>query len=400
MTRTIEVGSLPKLPGRASKLAGKPITPAEEEQLNEVLRLVPAQRLKLLVKEHLALVSKPGKPDASERQRLVELNSAFNIALLEEIGLDDVYDGEAHRSEMYAGIATQVSGLKQLSWQVSFMNADGDPNIFRPYMYEGKLGLRNGPVHDNELRYVLSKAQKAVKICVTGAYTMGTWTDPGVLLPRYRKERPTWTDAWQEAQAHLVDEFATRILNPTVKSVAGIQVGGKRAARIQIDEPNATKIRADDERAIEVLRKSIVSSIRGAKAEFGLHVCFSHDYAPIAKVCAAIPEIRFVTLEIANGDPGDLSNYEKALRPFMDAGYDGQLCIGAFAVHSNEIESAELIAKRASYAAELVGNSSRIELAPDCGLRTRVLPVAVRKLQEMVRAARLLDQRVVLPAKG
>lgn len=388
---TIEVGSLPKLPGRASKLAGRAITDAEHEQVKEVLRLVPSARLAAIAKEYLALVSSQGKPDSAVKQRIIALNSSFNIALLEEIGIDYVFDGEAHRSEMYAGIATKLSGLEGLSWQVSFVNKDGDPNIFSPYMYTGKLGFRGEVVHDAEVRYVLSKAVRPVKVCVTGAYTMGTWTDAGVLLPRYRLGGMAWSEAWAKAQEQIVGEFAGNVLNPIIRNISAIDVGGRRVGRIQIDEPNATHILNDDTAAKELLLRSLSQSVKGAAGtELGLHVCFTRDYSPIAEVIAAVREMRFVTLEIANGDPGDLSNYRRVLEQFINAGYTGKYCIGIFEVHSDRIERAEEIVRRAEFATGLVGDAKRIELAPDCGLRTRVLPVAVRKLQEMVRAAELL----------
>ena len=392
--KTIEVGSLPKLPGRANKFAGRAISDAEINQIKEVLTLVESERLREIADRYLKEVSIEGKPDAQQKGKIRALNSAFNIALFEDIGLTYVFDGEAYRAEMYAGIAQKTSGLKKLAWQISFVNNGGDPNIFQPYMYETELGFKKEIIHDAELHSVLGNAKNAVKICVTGAYTMGTWSDAGVLLPHFRKDGLNWIDAWERSQEQIVSEFARNILNPTIKNITKITVGNKKAVRIQIDEPNATKIRPEDTKEKALLRRSLVESIDGVSGvELGLHVCFSHDYRPIAEVISSIPEMRFITLEIANGDPGDLSNYEKQLRPFIDAGYKGQYCIGVLKVHNDTIESAEEIVRRAQFSAELIGDPSRIELAPDCGLRTRILPIAVRKLQEMIKAAQILSKQ-------
>ena len=60
-------------------------------------------------------------------------------------------------------------------------------------------------------------------------------------------------------------------------------------------------------------------------------------------------------------------------------------------IHSDFIESPELVRDRILYAAKVLG-PERIFANPDCGLRTRKLDIAFAKLQNMVKGAGLARQ--------
>jgi len=53
-------------------------------------------------------------------------------------------------------------------------------------------------------------------------------------------------------------------------------------------------------------------------------------------------------------------------------------------IHSNFIESPELVRDRILYAVDVFGDPERIHVTPDCGLRTRSWDVAYAKLRNMV----------------
>jgi 5-methyltetrahydropteroyltriglutamate--homocysteine methyltransferase len=52
-------------------------------------------------------------------------------------------------------------------------------------------------------------------------------------------------------------------------------------------------------------------------------------------------------------------------------------------IHSDFIESPELVRDRVLYAVKVFDDPSRIHVMPDCGLRTRSWEVAYRKLRNM-----------------
>jgi len=377
---TIEIGSLPKLPGRLEKVRGNNISEQQEKVLWETNDIVGGS-LATITREYLALVHEPGKPTREQYQQIVDSNAQYNLKLLEAIGITYVWDGEARRKEMYDGVVQHVAGIEPLDQQISFVNLQGFPNTFVPFGYRSHLLLKDGPLHTEELNFVQEHALHHVKIPITGSYTLATWTDPGPLKWEYRRKGLRGMDAERKARAILVEDFSKQVIQPSLVALAAL-----KPSRIQIDEPNATAY--PDQ--ISLFARSLKLSLKdhNPAVQYGLHVCFSEDYGLIADAVAQTP-LSFLTLELANIDTGDHQSYRDVLEKFERAGYRGVYCIGVCNVHKDEIESASLIRERALAAIDIVGKE-RVELAPDCGLRTRVLPIAARKLIEIVDAARSL----------
>ncbi len=390
----MEIGSLPKLPGREAKLQGRNPGEKDREQLQQVLHLLHAPpELTDLVERFL---------QAEGREQIINLNSAFNIRLLEIIGLDQVYDGEAQRKEMYQGVVEHVAGMQELDRQVSFVTKAGFPNTFVPYMYLHPLSIIEQIIeqfpndenndenivqalHEEEVENIVLDAVHPVKVPITGAYTLGTWSDLGKFPQELMKQGMTHHAARRKVMEELVYSFADNVINPTLKELAQFGI-----YRLQIDEPNASAFHNQQDLLYEATRRSLagVTGVEGAaRVELGMHICFSRDYGTVTGI-AQIPEIKFLTLEIANRDTPDHRAYREVIQAFESAGYKGKYAVGVLDVHTDIIESPELIKERLLYAAELVG-PERIEAAPDCGLRTRKLSIAVQKLQSLVAGARL-----------
>ena len=370
-----EVGSLPKLPGRQAKLAGREITTADQTELQKVLNSM-GQNLELteIMTEFLAAQTKP---------EIIAANSRFNIKLFEQLGMAEVYDGETQRKEMYEGLVEHVEGMQRLDRQVSFMNKEERlPSIFTPFSYREKLSLPE-PVHVDETKTILEQATRPVKVPVTGAYTMGTWSDLGKLPAELMKRGLSHSEARKVTMEQLVLEFADEVINPTLQALSTLGV-----KRIQIDEPNASAFYGQEKLFYEATRRSI-AGVTGV--ELGLHICFSNDYRRIAKV-AEMPEIKFLSLEIANRDTADHRAYQEVITAFEQAGFKGSYAIGVTNVHIDELEPPQLIAERLLYAADLVG-AERIEAAHDCGLRSRSLSVAIEKTKSLARGAELARER-------
>src|SRR5207253_7823355 len=84
------------------------------------------------------------------------------------------------------------------------------------------------------------------------------------------------------------------------------------------------------------------------------------------------------------------------LPKFRDLPYRPSLGVGVLDIHTDFIEPPELVRDRVLYAVDLFGDPSRIQVSPDCGLRTRSWDVAYRKLQVMVEGTRLAKQALGL----
>jgi 5-methyltetrahydropteroyltriglutamate--homocysteine methyltransferase len=60
-------------------------------------------------------------------------------------------------------------------------------------------------------------------------------------------------------------------------------------------------------------------------------------------------------------------------------------------IHTDFVEPPELVRDRILYAVDVFGGPERIQVTPDCGLRTRSWEVAYDKLVTMVEGTRLAE---------
>ena len=68
------------------------------------------------------------------------------------------------------------------------------------------------------------------------------------------------------------------------------------------------------------------------------------------------------------------------------------LGLGVLDIHTDFVESPELVRDRILYAVEVFGDPARIHVCPDCGLRTRSWDVAYEKLRALVEGCRLAEE--------
>ena len=84
------------------------------------------------------------------------------------------------------------------------------------------------------------------------------------------------------------------------------------------------------------------------------------------------------------------------IKRFRDLPYRPSLGLGVIDIHTDFVEPPELVRDRILYAADVFGDAARIQVTPDCGLRTRSWDVAYRKLQHMVEGTRLAKEQLGL----
>ena len=84
----------------------------------------------------------------------------------------------------------------------------------------------------------------------------------------------------------------------------------------------------------------------------------------------------------------DLEEHEGKLL-FKEYGIKANIGIGVIDIHSDLIETPQVIRDRILYASKVLGDEALIQVNPDCGLRTRRWDVAFPKLCNMVEGTML-----------
>ena len=129
-----------------------------------------------------------------------------------------------------------------------------------------------------------------------------------------------------------------------------------------------------------------------------MHICFS-DYTRLFPHIEQLDNCYELQLEFSNRDSLELGTKSEdrpgydVLPLFRESVWDGKIGLGAIDIHSNFIESPELVRDRILHAAEVLG-PERIEVNTDCGLRTRTWEVSFEKLRNMVEGARLAEREL------
>jgi 5-methyltetrahydropteroyltriglutamate--homocysteine methyltransferase len=379
---TREIGSLGKPSWRVKAFAGRPI---EEGDVKEAERW--GRRLEVSGYEELvealgavatstALLGNGGMPLAE----IDDWASRYAIRLLEQAGLDVVYDGEQKRTEMYDHVAAFAHGFEPRGTVRSFDNK-----------YYAKAAVverpsADGPQDVDELRFVAAHTQKQVKVPLTGAYTMEDWSYD----EHYAREGALGGSAERrlEARRRFVEDVAERVIRP---NVVGLVEAG--ADWIQIDEP-AAATKPDE---VPLVVHGFNAALRDVGAEKrSMHICFS-DYRALWPAVLELDDCLELQLEFANRDSRELGTraedrpgYADTLQLFAEHGYPG-VGLGVLDIHSDFVEPAELVRDRILFAVDVLGGPERIQVNPDCGLRTRSWDVVYEKLSNMVAGARLAE---------
>jgi 5-methyltetrahydropteroyltriglutamate--homocysteine methyltransferase len=369
---TREIGSLAKPSWRVKPFAGRPLEEgdiAEAERWGERLEVDGFERLV----EHL-------RQDGLDLPEIDDWAARYALRLLEQAGLDVVYDGEQRRTEMYDHVAGFARGFEERGTVRSF-----DNKYYRKAAVVERPAA-DGPQDVDEYRFVVEQTDREVKVPLTGAYTMEDWSYD----EHYAHEGALGSSAERryEARSRFVTDVAERVIRP---NVAGLVEAG--CDWIQIDEPAAAT--KPDEVPLVVL--GFNAALAGVEAEKkSMHICFS-DYSALWPSVLELEDCLELQLEFANRDSRELGTrdedrpgYADTLRLFKEHGYPG-VGLGVLDIHSDFVEPAELVRDRILYAVSVLDDPARIQVNPDCGLRTRSWDVVYEKLANMVEGARLAE---------
>jgi 5-methyltetrahydropteroyltriglutamate--homocysteine methyltransferase len=222
---------------------------------------------------------------------------------------------------------------------------------YRKPIIAGQVRWRQ-PITVERWQQAQALTQKPVKGMLTGPYTIMDWC----FLEGYPDR--------QSATYALADELR--------KEVAELIKAGAKI--IQIDEP-AVSVRPHEAGwAWDALRRVT----EGQDAYFITHCC----YGEFAKVYDELLKLPVDNLDI------ELSNSNLGLLDLLKARPLGRdISFGIVDVHSHHIEDAATVRSRLEQAIGALG-IERVWADPDCGLKTRTVDEAIKKLEVIVAAAK------------
>jgi 5-methyltetrahydropteroyltriglutamate--homocysteine methyltransferase len=366
---THEVGSLDKPGWRVKAYAGKPLDDKDLEEAREW-----GERLQVPEYERLIDLLRHAPFDKERKSELQRWSSLYAVRLEESAGLDVVYDGEQQRTEMYDWAVSHSNGFERRGSVRAF-----DNKYYSKEAVVGPISLRS-PFHNAEFSYLASVAQAELKIPVTGAYTIADWSFDERARQRHAARRD------------FVLEVARNMIRPNLEAL--IALG---ARWIQLDEPGAST-EADE---LDLFVDSFNVSVEGLHAMFSTHLCFS-DYNLFFPAIERMEQCRQYAVGFANYDSRELGTSDEArpgyqvIKKFRDLPYKPALGLGVLDIHSDFIESPELVRDRVLYAVKVFGDPARIHVTPDCGLRTRSWKVAYEKLRNMTAGVELAREKLGL----
>jgi 5-methyltetrahydropteroyltriglutamate--homocysteine methyltransferase len=369
--RTREIGSLAKPSWRVKALAGRPL---DGNDVEEAARW--GRRLGVDGHEQLLSLLRGGELDETGRASVVDWSARYALALLERAGVDVVYDGEQRRSEMYDHAIRRAGGFASRGSVRAF-----DDKYFTKAAVVAPPRLETSDV--DEYRFVRRHTGSEVKVPLTGPYTIVDWSYDERYADGSRLGVPA---SRADARRRFALDVAAAVVAPNAAALAAAG-----AAWIQVDEPAAAAKPHETPLMVEAVNRAL----RGLDVRRSVHVCFS-DYRSLWPAVLELEHCHELQLEFANRDsrsPGtraeDRPGYAEILPRFRAGGSPG-VGLGVLDVHTDFVEPAELVRDRILYATRVLA-PDRIEVNPDCGLRTRSWEVAYEKLARMVEGTRLAE---------
>jgi 5-methyltetrahydropteroyltriglutamate--homocysteine methyltransferase len=371
---THEIGSLAKPPWLVKTNSGRPLTDADLEHAGTWGR-----RLEVPDYEELIELLRRDERDADEVARWA---SRYALRLQESTGLEVVWDGEQQRTEMYAWAIAHANGFEPRGTLRSF-----DSKYYSKSAVTGPVSLRE-PYHNAEFSFLQQHARATLKIPITGAYTLAVWSYDEHYAPSSgRLGAGLHRSKEIGARREFALDVARDLIRPNLQAL--IDLG---ATWIQVDEPGAST-EADE---LEVFVESFNESVEGLDCMFSTHLCFS-DYELFFPAIEGMSGCRQYCVGFANDDSRELGTSEDdrpgyhVIRRFRDLSYEPILGLGVIDIHTDFVEPPELVRDRILYAVDVFGGPERIQVTPDCGLRTRSWEVAYDKLVTMVEGTRLAE---------
>jgi 5-methyltetrahydropteroyltriglutamate--homocysteine methyltransferase len=166
------------------------------------------------------------------------------------------------------------------------------------------------------------------------------------------------------------------------------QVRGVDAEVIQVDEANVTGHPQD----ARIAARGINRVLEGVRHEKAVHLCYGNYGGQTIQRGTYHALVEFlnllrcdhVVLEVARRPPGELE-FLKDVRADIGLG------IGVIDIKDNEVESADIVARRIERAANVLGRERVRYVHPDCGFWMLPRSSADAKMRSMVKGRDLFE---------
>ena len=312
---------------------------------------------------------KKGELTQAQYEAKIESATIDAIHWQEKIGLDVLVHGEFERNDMVEYFGEQLSGF--LFTQNGWVQSYGSRCVKPPVIY-GDVSRTN----DMTVRwssFAQKNTSRLMKGMLTGPVTILQWSFVRVDQPR----------------SVTTNQIALAIRDEVVAlEKAGIQV-------IQIDEPairEGLPLRKQDWN--DYLRwavKAFRISSSGVKDETQIHthMCYSEFNDIIEHIAAMDADV--ITIETSRSQM-------ELLEAFADFKYPNEIGPGVYDIHSPRVPTVEEMVALLERASTLLP-ARNIWVNPDCGLKTRKWPETKTALENMVKAATAMREKIRKPAE-
>ena len=303
-----------------------------------------------------------GEISEAEYETSMEQEIERVIRLQEEIGLDVLVHGEPERNDMVEYFGEQLEGFAftRFGWVQSY----GSRYVKPPIIY-GDVS-RPGPMTVRWAQFAQSLTARPVKGMLTGPVTILNWSF-------VRDDQP---------RAETCRQIALAIRDEVVDlEAAGIRV-------IQIDEPALREglppRRADWTSYLAWAVPCFRLAASGVRDETQIqsHMCYVH----LADVIGAVSDLDADVMLIYNARAD-----AEGLEAFRDCGYDKDIGLGVYDIHSPRVPPTEEMTQHLRRAATIL-DPAHMWVNPDCGLKTRRYEETVPALEHLVEAAKQMRE--------
>lgn len=311
---------------------------------------------------------KKGTLDAQAYDAAMKKEIQDVVRFQEEIGIDVLVHGEPERNDMVEYFGEQLSGytFSQNGWVQSY-----GTRYVKPPIIFGDVS-RPRPMTVEWSRYAQSLTKKPMKGMLTGPITMLFWSF-------VRDDQPRADTCTQIALA-LRDE------------VVDLQNAGIRV--IQIDEPAIREglplRRADWSAYLKWAVGCFKLTAGGVEdtTQIHTHMCYS-EFNDIIDSIAAL-DADSISIETSRSQM-------ELLDAFVTYKYPNEIGPGVYDIHSPRIPPVEEMTALLEKAAKVI-DPDLLWVNPDCGLKTRGWAEVKPALENMVKAAKNLREKIKLAA--
>jgi 5-methyltetrahydropteroyltriglutamate--homocysteine methyltransferase len=307
-----------------------------------------------------------GRSTAVEYEAFLRAETERAIRFQEEIGLDVLVHGEFERNDMVEYFAAQLEGFAftRNGWVQSF----GSRCVKPPILF-GDVS-RPRPMSVELSRYAQSLTDRPVKGMLTGPVTMLHWSFVRDDL----------------APAEVCTQIALAVRD----EVADLEGAGLRV--VQVDEPalrEGLPLRAVErpaylQWAVDAFRLATAGA--ADETQIHTHMC----YAEFGEILDAVARMHADVISIEAARSG-----MEVVESFAGRQYPNDIGPGVYDIHSPRVPAIAEIEDCLNRALETF-TPDQLWVNPDCGLKTRSWAEVEESLTNLVAAARLARDRILL----